>query len=770
MQVKYTVLQPEFVKNPPLNNGEAFSQAWFKKVVVNSISSVDELDLPKMLTLVDEEGVKQDALVTWTVTEFPWGSELTDYDPSVPGVFTFTGQLEDVALEPKIFVRNQPTPTKRPRVMEKLNRGVVAIPVASGAGILVKWRILATEYEQNLTFNVYRNEEKINSEGIEIGNFIDEAGKPGDSYQVEVVETEEISEKVGAWEHNYLDIQLQRPASRANPARAFGAPDDTPDITYTANDMSVADVNGDGQYELLVKWMPSQQQDPGHEARHTGETIFDLYTLDGKLLWRINLGINITSSAHHSSFNFMDLNEDGVAEFAIKTADGTRVYQPKADGTICDLTDVPVAVIGDVDAVWAGQVTNPKTGKFNDTTKGRLSIGPEYLTVFDGLTGLPIDTVDYFAPYDIIDDWGDVDGNRNIENNRSDRFMAAVAYLPKKGNPEHPYPSVIEVRGHYGPHFAAAYQLIDNKLHLIWEFRLREWAKEGYFGNHNISIADVDKDGFDEIIFGSMVLKGDGIPLWITDGSRGTLEGCHGDAMHVSQMDPNADDLYVMTPLERSAPNVKVYNAATGETIWEYSLPLPDVGRGIAANITPDAGFEVWAGEPPVPGAEPGTPIFNLASGKLVEGTPPGINFRIYWDGDLLSELLNGLLDEPLNITKFNCKTGELELIQDFIGTQSNNWTKANPGVQADIFGDWREEVVVRCEDESIVRIYTSNIPTELGIYTLMHDPAYRLQVNAQNATYNQPPHLSFYLGEDKRAKVENRQLPVPKIIFAQNI
>ena len=770
MQEKYTVLSPSFLNQPPLNNDGTFFPSWFKTVIVGSISSIEEIGLPENLELIDENGKKTTALVKWDVTEFPWGYDKEYYDFNEPGVFTFTGELEGFEIKPQIFVKNQPKQKVRPRVMEKLNRGVVAIPLLGEKGILIRWRILATEYDKNLTFNVYRNEDKINPEPISIGNFVDYDGKPNDKYQVEVIETTEISPLVDAWENNYLDIQLQRPSSRSNPAIAFGASDDTPDISYTANDMSVADVNGDGQYEILVKWYPSEQQDPGLVPRHTGETIFDLYTLEGKLLWRINMGINITSSAHHSSFNFIDLNEDGVAEFAIKTADGTRVYQPKEDGTICDLQDDPVAIIGNLDAVWVGQVTNPVTGKFNRGAKGRVSIGPEYLTIFNGLTGLPIDTVDYFAPYNIIDDWGDVDENRTIENNRSDRFMAAVAYLPKKDNFEHPYPSVIEVRGHYGPHFVAAYQLINNKIELIWEFHLRDWVLEGYYGNHSISIADVDKDGFDEIIFGSIVLNYNGVPLWIADGSRGTLKGSHGDALHVTSMNPNIDDLYVMTPLEREAPNVKVYNATTGETVWEYSLPLPDVGRGIAANITPEPGFEVWAGDPIISEVDKknGTPIYNLVNGKIVEGMQPGINFRIFWDGDLLSELLNGILDKPLNITKFNYETGEIDLIADFVGTNSNNGTKANPGIQADILGDWREDVVVRCEREDMIRLYTTNIPTDFAMYTLMHDPAYRLQVNAQNATYNQPPHLSFYLGEDIRQKVENKQLPIPSVIFVE--
>ena len=761
MSKRYTISPPDFLNQPPLANDGSFFQTWFKTITVDSISNVEEIGLPENLELTNENGEKVVVAVKWTVTGFPWGYDKKCYDPSASGVFTFTGNLEGFETKPQIFISNQAKPKIRPRLMEKLNRGVVAVPLLNEKGILVRWRILATEYNENLTFNVYRNQTKMNSNPILIGNFVDHHGTPGDQYQVEVVETKEMSPAIIAWESNYLDIPLQRPSPRPNPAIAFGAPDDTPDISYTANDMSVADVNGDGQYEILVKWNSSQQQDPGLTPRHTGETIFDLYTLEGKLLWRINMGINITSSAHHCSFNFIDLNEDGIAEFAIKTADGTRVYHPKENGTICDLKDEPVAVIGERKAVWSGQLTNPVTGKFNNTTIGRISLGPEYLTVFNGLTGLPIDTVDYFAPHNITNCWGD------DENNRSDRFMAATAYLPKKTNPEHPYPSVIEVRGHYGPHFAAAYQLIDNKLELIWDFRLKDWVSSGHFGNHSIAVADVDKDGFDEIIFGSIVLKCDGTPLWIADGSRGTLEGSHGDALHISHMNPNDNDLYVMTPLERNWDNVKVYNARTGETIWEYALPIPDVGRGIAANITPEPGFEVWAGEPPVPGAEKGTPIYNLSSGANIGANQPGRNFRIYWDGDLLSELLDGTLDHPLNITKFNYKTGEIDMIQNFVGTQSNNGTKANPGIQADIFGDWREEVVVRTDDDDAIRIYTTNIPTDLGLYTLMHDPAYRLQVNAQNATYNQPPHLSFYLGEDVREKVKKKQLPVPSIIFS---
>jgi len=766
-----SVLPPGFLRQPPVGSDGSIPQSWFKTIELGSIDDVNGIGLPTEIDVITYDDKTATVAVTWEVTEVPWQDAGTQYNPSEAGVFTFTGTLGDairgvavdrMGVTPQIFVENRlVVQTVPPRPMEWLDRGVVAIPVQSGEGILVNWRLLATEYGRGLTFNVYRNGKLINDVPITTLNFIDRDGVPGDEYQVRVVQTGELSDPVEAWFDNWIDIPLQRPASRENPAIAFGAPADTPRIYYHANDMAVADVTGNGRYDILVKWEPSQQQDPGLANRHTGETIFDLYTLEGELLWRINLGINITSSAHHSSFNFFDLDLDGLAEFAIKTADGTRVFHPQADGTICDLRDEPVYIIGDPNAVWVGALQNPANDNVvNSGALGRVSNGPELFTVFNGLTGLPRSTVAYFAPYDINrGHWGDTN------NNRSDRFLAAVAYTPKYTNPAIAYPTIIEVRGHYGPHFAGAYQLIDGELILVWEFHLSDWVTGGIFSNHSISIADVDRDGFDEIIFGSIVLNSDGTPRWISDGSRGTTRGTHGDALHVSVMLPDRDDFFVMTPLESPPPyNARVYNASTGEMYWGLDIASNDVGRGIAANITPEAGFEVWAGDPP--GGGSGSPMYNLATGQIVEGEKPSINFRIFWDGDLLSELLDGPNNQPLSVTKFNYITREMNLIQTFTGTLSNNGTKANPGIQADIFGDWREEVIVRTNCHNYMRIYTTNIPTDFVIYTLMHDPAYRLQVNAQNSTYNQPPHLSFYLGEDIRDEVLAMQLPVPNIFL----
>ena len=772
-----SITPPDFLEKRPPQADQTFFQSWFKTVPIGSAKCQNCLKLPQTLEATTQNGDILTVNVTWDVTETPWTkkdetSPLT-YDPNKQGIFTFTGTITDtqhpIAVTPQIHVENryQNQTAYISRSAEKLDRGLVAVPISPATnlkGILVKWRLLATEYNTGTTFNLYKNNQKINTAPITTLNFIDETGNIGDEYMVEVVETAQKSRPAKAWATNYLDIPLQRPKDRPNPAIALGAdPEDALPITYTANDLSVADVNGDGIYEILVKWYPSEAQDPGLKPRHTGETIFDLYTMEGQLLWRINLGINIVSSAHHSTFNFFDLNEDGTAELAIKTADGTRVYAPKADGTIDDLTDTPVATIGDPTACWVGMLQNPANGnKLNDTTLGRVARGPEYFTIFNGKTGMPIHTVDYFAPYRInAGRWQDE------RNNRADRFNGCVAYLPKHGEPQTPYPTVVEVRGHYGPHFVAAYQLIQGEIVKVWEYVHKEWDAGEFQGNHQISVADVDFDGFDEIIFGGIVLDQDGSILWSSNGTRGTIVAGHGDAMHLSVMTPDSDEFYLFSPRESRPPNnVTLFKASSGAPVWAYSADTKDVGRGVAANVTPLPGFEIWAS------CE--TPMYNIVSGQLITKESGGIgtfgkapvNFRLYWSGDLLSEMLDGANQGPLSITKYNHATGELDMIATLEGTISNNGTKANPGLLADIFGDWREEIIVRTTDNDHLRIYTTDIPTDHVIYTLMHDPSYRLAICCQNSVYNQPPHLSFYLGEDVVDRVKQMALPVPKVWY----
>lgn len=774
----------DFLPKVPETADENMWQSWTKVVYIGDLADGEEPELPDTIQVKTAGGTIETVGVIWHVAEIPWTTDPEAplvYDNSKQGIYTYEGTILDepgvavnrMQIKPRLYIENRHKEklTQEPISMEWLDRGVAAVPVNDGDGILVTWRLLASEYREGLTFNVYRNGEKINTSPITKLNYIDKDGKSGDVYVVEAIESGDISKPAVAWQTNYIDIPLQRPKARKNPALAYGAnPADAQDIFYTANDMAVADVNGDGQYEIVVKWYPSQAQDPGLANRHTGETIFDAYTLEGKLLWRINLGINIVSSAHHSPFNFYDLDQDGKAEFMVKVADGTRVYLPKEDGTIDDLTDEPAYVIGDPNAVWVGGLQNPaNNNEINNTALGRVASGPEYIAVFNGETGEPIDYVEYFAPYNINPNWGD------NNNNRSDRFNAAVAYMPKNGEPgAEPYPTVIEVRGHYGPHFAAAYQLIDKKIVKIWEFRLAEWNAGTNQGNHNLQAADLDFDGYYEIVLGALALDHDGSLLWSTNGTRGTAAAGHGDALHAAAMLPDSDEIFVMSPHEHGPPNnVTLIRGSTGQPVWTYSANVGDVGRGMAANVTPLPGYEVWASR---------TPMYNIITGEVITTDVGGIgvmnkapiNFILYWDGDLLSEFFDGpdnyATSEPPSITKFmyDVATGESELVtlQSLSGAYSNNGTKANPGLIADIFGDWREEVLVRTADDKHLRIYTTDIPTDHVIYTLMHDPTYRMSANSQNSAYNQPTHLGFYLGEDIRDQVEARQLPVSNIFY----
>jgi len=814
------IIPPDFIPQPPIpvfaaDNAQLWEN-WFIQVPIGT--PMDALGLPSTIQVLFENDTQADIPILWSVTEMPWTARNDDlvFNPDIAGVFTFTGVFSDTEnittnaalFAPQMFIEVRSGVLHHyPRMMEWLDRAVVAVPVRGGGGNLVQWRLLAPEYQANLYFYVYRGDERLIITNQT--NFIDTAGQPGDVYYIVPVGDTRDGVHAGfaaALPSNYFDIPVQKPRPRSNPANAFGG--DGADISYTLNDMAVADVDGDGRYEILVKWTPSESQDPGLAARHTGETIFDLYTMDGALLWRINMGINIPSSAHHSIMHFFDLDNDGFAEFAIKTADGTRVYHPDpVTGLVRETFEggQPVYIIGgdpstnpltnfDYNAiidfsrnffllgeasshpqnVWVGGTDCPVRGVRNRASTGRINNGPEFFTVFHGQTGLPIDTVEYFAPYGIMRNrWGDE------RQNRSDRFIGAVAMMPYRGiSGARPHPTIIEGRQHYIVGFVAAYQLIDGRLMQLWTYDHRD-VFPGGGGNHQLTVADVTFNGYDDVVFGSTALDFAGNILWSANTSRGTLMLGHGDALHMTPALPNSQEFYRMSPHEINSPtNVTVLHAATGRPVWTYGVSRSDVGRGVMANITPLPGFEVWAS---------GTPVHNLYTGEqihIVGGSVP-INHMIYWTGQLTREFLDGANNQPLiisNLANFNFEyvPGNGLVLNDgarrpeaarnetqvLTGTLSSNGTKANPGLQVDILGDWREEILVRRADNQAIRVYITNFYTEYTIYTLMHDPTYRLAVNWQNVVYNQPPHLGFYLGPSVSQDVRDRNLPVPNLIF----
>lgn len=582
-----------------------------------------------------------------------------------------------------------------PRQMEYLDRGVVA--VKTGTGVFISWRLLGTE-GSNVSFNVYRDGTKVNASPITNStNLQDASGTSSSKYTVRAVVSgteQAASAAASVWGNNYLSVPLSVPAGGTTP--------DGVAYTYSANDASAGDLDGDGEYELIVKWDPSNSKD-NSQSGYTGEVFIDAYKLNGTRLWRISLGKNIRAGAHYTQFMVYDLDGDGKAEVVMKTADGTK------DGT--------GVVIGDA-------------SKDYRNSSGYVLSGPEFLTVFNGQTGKALSTVNYEPARGNVSSWGDNYGNR------VDRFLAAIAYLDGER------PSLVMARGYYTRTVLVAYNWRNGQLTKQWTFDSNTSGNSGYAGqgNHNLSVADVDGDGKDEIVYGAMAVDDNGKGLYTTG-----LH--HGDAMHLSDLDPDRPGLEVFQVHETpSNAGVEFRDAGTGQLIWGVKT-TKDIGRGMAADIDPRyKGAEVWADGS----------LYTAKGQKLGTTLPSSTNFGIWWDGDLLRELL-----DSNRIDKWNYANSTTMNLLTASGVSSNNGTKSTPNLQADLFGDWREEVVWRTNDSSALRIYTTTAVTDKRIYTLMHDPVYRLGVAWQNVAYNQPPHTGFYLGEGMSTP------PVPNIRYA---
>lgn len=567
-------------------------------------------------------------------------------------------------------------------VVENLDRGISAI--STGSGMMVSWRFLADDSDNSI-FKLYRNNALIYTSNA--GNatcYLDKDGKSTDTYKVETVESATVvSSDTCAMQSgsNYLEVKLDVPKAQ------------TSGITYSPNDCTVGDVDGDGQYELFVKWDPSNSKDNSQKGK-TDKVFIDCYKIDGTKLWRIDLGVNIRAGAHYTQMLVADYDLDGLAEMVCKTADGT------VDGV--------GNVIGD-------------SSKDYRNSNGYILSGPEYYTLFEGSTGKALDTVDYNPGRGTVSKWGDSYGNR------VDRFLGAVAYL------DGVKPSAVTVRGYYTRMAACAYDVVNKKLVQKWYFDTgNDKTKPGYGdGNHNCMPADVDNDGKQEIVLGATCLDDDGSVLWC-------LNTGHGDAMHLGDLLPDRNGLELWICHEDKPYGVSLVDASNGKTIFHKDGDA-DTGRCCAANV--------WAGND---GAEfwgLGNDVFD-GSGNTLSCRRPAVNFLSYWDGDLEREILDGYTDKPATISKMK-NDGTLTTILSTDGAYTCNTTKGTPCLSADIFGDWREELIVRASDSKSLRIYCTPYETDYRITTLMHDPQYRNQVAGQNISYNQPPHTSFYLASN---------------------
>lgn len=581
--------------------------------------------------------------------------------------------------------------------MEYLDRGVIGTPDGNG-NIFVSWRLLATD-PSSISFNVYRSieggaPEKINKKPIaDVTSFLDEKTGYSKSYTYSVSsilngkeskEPSSFTVKPGGMP--YISIPLHTPPG------------------YSPNDASVGDLDGDGQYEIILHQTGKARDNS--QGGVTDPPIFQAYKLDGTFLWEINLGKNIRDGAHYAQFMVYDLDGDGKAEIVMKTADGT------VDGK--------------------GKMIGDSTKDYRNKD-GRILDGPEYLTVFDGMTGAALATADYIPARGDVGAWGGRGGNGKNDNygNRVDRFLACIAYLDGQK------PSVVMCRGYYGRTVLAAWDWRNGKLSSRWVFDTKDGDNPfSGMGNHNLSVADVDGDGKDEIIYGSMCVDDDGKGLYTT-GLR------HGDAIHVSDLDPSRPGLEVFGIHEIEdgtlGPGTAMYDAKTGQILWTGDKDK-DVGRGVAADIDPRyPGAETWGGSEGL----------RSCKGEHIGVSPRSVNFIIQWDGDPLYELLNSNY-----IEKWDYKNATATRIFDAskYNCVSNNGTKATPVLSGDILGDWREEVIFRTADNKELRIFSTTIPTTYRFYSLVNDPQYRLSLAWQNVGYNQPPHTSFFFGDGMNA------------------
>lgn len=583
------------------------------------------------------------------------------------------------------------------RRMEWLDRATVAVP--TNAGVLVNWRITGTEYAKDATYNLYRGTEKIAS-GLKVSNHLDAAGN-GEGYSVAAVidgVEQSRSSAVKALAKQYFTI----------PVRAIDGGYDK----YEINDASVGDLDGDGQYEIVIKRL-SIDATPEATTYH----YLEAYKLDGTFMWAINLGPNMINKVE-VNFLVYDLDGDGKAEVATRTSDG--------------FTDGTGNYVGDRDG--DGKVSYRSTAALNSSYY-RIQ-GPDYISIFEGKTGKEIAWGPYIARAP-MSQWGTSGMNDGQLSHRAEKCMWSVAYLDGVN------PSFIITRGIYHRIKLEAWNFRNGKLAKQWAYDsdpsgvASNYTGSGY---HNFIVGDVDGDSRDEIMYGSMGVDENGKGMYSTGFG-------HGDAQHLADINPDIKGLEHFACLEggngTTIPGLSLRNATTGAIQWKLNAS-GDIGRCMTADIDEThKGYEMWASD--------GSGIYSC-TGTLISKTQPttagggsSYNFGIWWDGDVMRELLDRLVITKWNATKQ--ATDRVATLYNVASIEANNDTKSNPSLQADIIGDWREEAIFRSADNTGLVVFVTPFATTQRMYTLMHDPNYRTAISWQQNSYNQPPNLGFYFG-----------------------
>lgn len=592
------------------------------------------------------------------------------------------------------------------REMENLGRGVVAVyNTFPSTTVYVGWRMLGHE-TNNVGYNVYRNGTKINGSPITGScNYLDTGGNASSTYRVAAViggVEQALSPSVGTWTPAYLGSG-QYMGCQEIPL--------TSRVGYEANDASVGDLDGDGEYEIVLKRLSTDQT---HSS--TNFHYLEAYEMDGTLMWSINLGPNNLFSPHEINPIVYDFDGDGYAEVALRTCEGT------IDGVGTQ--------IGDTDN--DGITDYRSTAVLNSSYY--MIDGPEFISMYDGRTGKEISRVDYIER-DPISQWG-LSGMNNAQyGHRADKCMLTPAYL--NGTT----PSLVVSRGIYHKIILEAWSFRNGTFSNEWTFNTDSWPGYDAQGNHNLTVGDVDGDGFDEIVYGQMTVDHDGTGLYTTTYG-------HGDAIHMGKMIPGSSGLQIFGVHENAPYGADLRDAATGAILWSHTAG-GDTGRGCAAHIdSDDQGYQMW---------DSGTNgIYDCTTtSQTSTNRPNNGNFLIWWDTDLQREILDGagstspspIIDKWNSVNNSSSRLISLYNFPSGVGTKCINGTKSNPCISGDLIGDWREEAIYPAADHSKLYIYTTCTMATNRIYTLMHDSMYRTAVAWQCNQYNQPPHPSFYIG-----------------------